>query len=202
MCLWLLRWATWRFFAVCALSRVRFAWKLGARPTQTPLAVFRGQAIHGGFMLRKLMITGNEYSLGLARFVLGVVFFAHGAQKMLGWFGGLGFSGTMGVFAKLGMPAAVALFAIFVEFFGGLGLLFGLLSRVAASAIIVEMIGAVFTVHIHNGFFMNWSGQQKGEGFEYHLITIALALLIVVRGSGAPSVDYMVSSGESKRIEE
>jgi putative oxidoreductase len=192
------------FFAVCALSRLSFAlarsWVLSQLRRRWQSS--GGKQSMGGFMLRKLMITGNEYSLGLARFVLGVVFFAHGAQKMLGWFGGLGFSGTMGVFAKLGMPAAVALFAIFVEFFGGLSLLFGLLSRVAASAIIVEMIGAVFTVHIHNGFFMNWSGQQKGEGFEYHLIAIALALLIVVRGSGAPSVDYMVSTGESKRIEE
>ena len=145
-------------------------------------------------MFRKLISTQNEYSLALARVVLGMVFFAHGAQKMLGWFGGLGFSGTIGLFAKLGMPGVVALFAIFVEFFGALSLLFGLLSRVAALAIIVEMIGAVLTIHIHNGFFMNWTGQQKGEGFEYHLITIALALLLVVQGAGALSIDRMISS--------
>lgn len=97
------------------------------------------------------------------------------------------------------MPTAVALFAIFVEFFGGLSLLFGLLSRLAALALIVEMIGAVLTVHIHVGFFMNWTGQQKGEGFEYHLITIALALLILVRGAGALSIDYAASSSASGR---
>jgi len=148
-------------------------------------------------MLRKLMITQNEYSLALARIALGIVFFAHGAQKMLGWFGGSGFSGTISQFAKFGMPTAVALFAIFVEFFGGLSLLFGLLSRLAALAIIIEMIGAVLTVHIHNGFFMNWTGIQKGEGFEYHIIAVALAFLIVVRGAGAISVDHLLSSHDS-----
>ena len=150
-------------------------------------------------MLRKLMNTQNEYSLAVARLLLGAVFFAHGAQKMLGWFGGYGFSNTMGFFAKIGMPAVVALFAIFVEFFGGLSLLFGLLSRVAALALIVEMIGAVLTVHIHNGFFMNWEGQQRGEGFEYHLLAIALSLLFLFRGAGALSVDYAVSSPASSR---
>ena len=145
-------------------------------------------------MLQKLMNTQNEYSLALARVILGLVFFAHGAQKMFGWFGGSGFSGTISDFVKSGMPVAVALFAIFVEFLGGLSLLFGLLSRVAALGIIVEMIGAVLTIHIHIGFFMNWVGDQKGEGFEYHLIAIALAFLIMVRGAGALSIDYMVFS--------
>lgn len=148
-------------------------------------------------MLRKLMITRNEYSLALARILLGVVFFAHGAQKMLGWFGGSGFSDTVATFAKFGMPTIVALYAIFVEFFGSLSLLFGLFSRLAALALIVEMIGAVLTIHIHFGLFMNWMGQQKGEGFEYHLITIALALLILVQGAGGLSVDYAVSSRDS-----
>ena len=145
-------------------------------------------------MLQKLLTTQNEYSLALARIALGIVFLAHGSQKMFGWFGGPAFSGTISVFAKLGMPLVVALFAIFVEFLGGLSLLFGLFSRVAAVAIIVEMIGAILTVHIHFGFFMNWAGEQKGEGFEYHLITIALALLIMVWGAGAASIDYLVFS--------
>jgi len=153
-------------------------------------------------MLLKLMNTQNEYSLALARVILGVVFFAHGAQKMFGWFDGSGFSGTISEFVKFGMPVAVALFAIFVEFLGGLSLLFGLLSRLAALAIIVEMIGAVLTIHIHIGFFMNWVGDQKGEGFEYHLIAIALAFLIMVRGAGALSIDYMVSSRNFRRNRE
>lgn len=150
-------------------------------------------------MFRKLTNTQNDYSLAVARLALGVVFFPHGAQKMLGWFGGSGFSETISQFAKFGMPTAVALFAIFVEFFGSLSLLSGLLSRVAALAIIIEMIGAVSTVHIHNGFFMNWMGQQKGEGFEYHILAVTLAFLILVRGAGALSIDQLVSSRDSSR---
>lgn len=156
------------------------------------------QIVWGEIMLRRLVSTQKEYSLALSRVLLGLVFFAHGAQKMLGWFGGSGFSGTIGQFAQFGMPVLIVLFAIFVEFFGGLSLLFGLFSRVAASAIIVEMIGALLTVHVHNGFFMNWTGQKGGEGFEYHFIAIALALLILVRGAGALSIDYLVSSSGSK----
>jgi putative oxidoreductase len=140
----------------------------------------------------------NEDPLTIGRIALGLVFFAHGAQKMLGWFGGTGFSETIAEFAKTGMPTALALFAIFVEFFGSLSLLFGLLSRAAALAIIIEMIGAVLTVHIHNGFFMNWMGHQKGEGFEYHIIAVALAFVILVRGAGALSIDRLVSSRESR----
>jgi putative oxidoreductase len=143
-------------------------------------------------MLHELIYTPSYYSLAIARIAFGVVFFPHGAQKMLGWFGGSGFSETISDFGKLGMPTAVALFAIFVEFFGSLSLLFGLLSRLAALAIIVEMIGAVVTVHIHNGFFMNWMGNQKGEGIEYHILAVALALLILVWGAGALSIDHLV----------
>jgi putative oxidoreductase len=148
-------------------------------------------------MFRKLLITQNEYSLALARFLLGLVYFVHGAQKMLGWFGGSGFSGTVAMFNGMGMPTGIALFAIFVEFFGGLGLMIGLLSRLAALGIAVEMMGAILTVHIHFGFFMNWMGRQKGEGFEYHLLAIALAVLILIRGAGALSIDYLLS-GEQK----
>jgi putative oxidoreductase len=148
-------------------------------------------------MIHDLINTPNEYSLTVARIALGLVFFAYGAQKMLGWFGGSGFSKTIDEITKSGMPVVVALFAIFVEFFGSLSILFGLLSRVAALAIIVEMIGAVLTVHIHNGFFMNWMGDQKGEGIEYHILAIALAFLILVQGAGAMSIDHLVSSGDS-----
>ncbi|HYA62015.1 MAG TPA: DoxX family protein, partial [Candidatus Sulfotelmatobacter sp.] len=122
------------------------------------------------------------------------VFFAHGAQKLLGWFGGFGFSGTVGAFTKMGMPVALVFFVIFVEFFGGLSMLFGLLSRLAGLGITALMIGAILTIHIHNGFFMNWIGRQKGEGFEFHLLAIALAVLILVHGAGALSLDRLLSS--------
>jgi len=143
--------------------------------------------------MKKLMGTNNDVSLTLLRLVLGVVFFAHGAQKLLGWFGGYGFQGTMGFFEHMGMPAPVAFLIICTEFFGGLGLIVGLLTRIAALGIGVEMIGAIFMVHLPNGFFMNWYGNQKGEGFEYHLLVIAMAAALLLRGAGAFSADRALS---------
>ncbi|MGA7630225.1 MAG: DoxX family protein [Terriglobales bacterium] len=144
-------------------------------------------------MLKRMTNTSNDVALTILRLVLGIVFFAHGAQKMLGWFGGFGFHGTMGFFEHLGFPAPVALLIICTEFFGGLGLIVGLLTRIAALGIGVEMIGAIFIVHLPNGFFMNWYGTQKGEGFEYHLLAIAVAAALLLRGSGAFSVDRALS---------
>jgi putative oxidoreductase len=144
-------------------------------------------------MLKRMTNTSNDVTLTILRLVLGIVFFAHGAQKMLGWFGGFGFHGTMGFFEHLGFPAPVALLIICAEFFGGLGLIVGLLTRIAALGIGVEMIGAIFIVHLPNGFFMNWYGTQKGEGFEYHLLAIAVAAALLLRGSGAFSVDRALS---------
>lgn len=144
--------------------------------------------------MKKLFATSDDFMLTVLRLVMGVVFFAHGAQKMLGWFGGYGFHGTMGFFTQqMGIPAPLAFLAICAEFFGGLGLILGLLSRVAAFGIICNMLVAVATVHHVNGFFMNWTGQQKGEGFEYHLLAIAIGLAILVRGAGAWSIDRLLS---------
>jgi putative oxidoreductase len=145
-------------------------------------------------MFRKIVSTSNDFTLTLVRLVLGVVFFAHGAQKMLGWFGGYGFHGTMGFFThQMGIPAPLAFLAICAEFFGGLGLLVGLLSRIAALGIIVNMLVAIATVHHVNGLFMNWTGQQKGEGFEFHLLAIALAIVVLIKGSGAISIDRAIA---------
>lgn len=147
--------------------------------------------------MRKILSTSNDYTLTIARLVLGIVFFAHGAQKMLGWFGGYGFSGTMGFFTQqMHIPAVFAFLAICAEFFGGLGLIVGLLSRIAAFGILCNMLVAVMTVHIHYGFFMNWTGQQKGEGFEFHLIALALLLVVLVKGAGALSIDRALSGGK------
>lgn len=145
-------------------------------------------------MFRKLLATPNDITYTLVRLFLGVVFFAHGAQKMLGWFGGYGFHGTMGFFTQaMHIPAPFAFLAIFAEFFGGLGLILGVLGRVAAFGIAVNMLVAIFAVHLHNGFFANWTGQQKGEGFEYHLLAIALLLVTMIKGSGAFSVDHALA---------
>lgn len=143
--------------------------------------------------MKRLMSTTNDVALTFLRLVLGVVFFAHGAQKLLGWFGGYGFHGTIGFFGHVGIPAPVALLIICTEFFGGLGLIVGLLTRIAALGIGVEMIGAIFLVHLPNGFFMNWYGTQKGEGFEYHLLAIAIAGALLLRGAGKFSVDAALS---------
>ncbi len=144
-------------------------------------------------MLKRLMGTTEDVSLTTLRAVLGVVFFAHGAQKMLGWFGGYGFHGTMGFFTHMGMPAAVAFLIICTEFFGGLGLIVGLLTRIASLGIAGLMIGAIFMVHLPNGFFMNWMGKQKGEGIEYHLLVLAMAAALLLRGAGPFSVDRALS---------
>src|SRR6202045_891696 len=125
--------------------------------------------------MKRLMGTSNDVALTMLRVVLGVVFFAHGAQKMLGWFGGYGFHGTMGFFTQMGMPAAMAFLIICTEFFGGLGLIFGLLTRIAAFGVGGLMVGDILLVHLQNGFFMNWMGTQKGEGIEFHLLALAMA---------------------------
>jgi putative oxidoreductase len=146
-------------------------------------------------MFRKLLATSDDWTLTLLRLFLGVIFFAHGAQKALGWFGGYGFSGTMGFFTSmLHIPAPFAFLAICAEFLGGIGLILGLLGRVAAFGITINMLVAILMVHGQFGFFMNWSGQQKGEGFEYHLLAIVVAVVLMVRGSGGFSIDRALSS--------
>jgi putative oxidoreductase len=113
-------------------------------------------------MIRKLIETDNDAATTVLRLVLGIVFFAHGAQKMLGWFGGYGFTGTMGFFTgMLHIPAAFAFLAIAAEFFGGLGLIVGLFTRIAAFGIFCNMLVAVATVHRQFGFFMNWGGRKR-----------------------------------------
>src|ERR1700676_2234738 len=141
-------------------------------------------------MLRKLISTDNDSATAVLRFVLGVIFFAHGAQKMLGWFGGYGFSGAMGFFTDvMHIPVLFAFLAIVAEFFGGLGLILGFLTRIAALGIFSNMIVAIAMVHHQFGFFMNWTGTQKGEGYEYHLLVLAVTVFLMIGGAGAYSVD-------------
>ena len=151
-------------------------------------------------MLRKLLVTDDNTATVILRLVLGVVFFAHGAQKMLGWFGGYGFSGTMGYFTGTAhIPAVFAFLAIAAEFFGGLGLIFGFLTRIAAFGISVNMLVAVAMVHSAIGFFMNWTGAQKGEGFEYHLLVLAMTAFLMIRGAGAFSIDRAITTASLAR---
>jgi putative oxidoreductase len=145
-------------------------------------------------MIRELVSTDDSTATAILRLVLGVVFFNHGAQKMLGWFGGFGFSGTMGFFTgMLHIPAPLAVLAIAAEFFGGIGLILGFLTRVAAFGIGVNMLVAIAMVHHNFGFFMNWTGAQKGEGFEFHLLVLAIVAFLMVKGAGAFSLDRVLT---------
>lgn len=139
--------------------------------------------------MRNLFQTRDDALLLVARVVLGVIMCAHGAQKVFGWFGGGGLDGTFAFFASLGIPAPLGVLAIAVEILGGPALILGLLGRVAALGVVVNMLVAIFAVHGRFGFFMNWSNRQGGEGIEFHLVAIALALAVVVHGSGSLSVD-------------
>jgi len=146
-------------------------------------------------MLNKILRTDNDIATAIVRLALGVVFFAHGAQKLLGWFGGYGFTGTMGFFTRvMHIPTVFAFLAIAAEFFGGLGLIFGFLTRIAAIGVLSNMIVAIALVHSQFGFFMNWTGTQKGEGYEYHLVILAVTVLLIIRGAGALSLDGLLSS--------
>ncbi|HVE15720.1 MAG TPA: DoxX family protein [Chthoniobacterales bacterium] len=144
--------------------------------------------------LTTLLKTDNSISTLVLRLTLGAVFFPHGAQKALGLFGGYGFSGTMGFFTgQMHIPALFAFLAIAAEFAGSIGLIIGLGTRIAAFGIAANMVVAVATVHGKFGFFMNWMGTQKGEGYEYHLLAIGIALALILRGGGALSADRAIA---------
>jgi len=137
--------------------------------------------------------TDGDWVITIVRIVLGVVFFAHGAQKALGWFGGAGLQSTVRVFREqLRIPAPLALLSVAAEFLGGLGLIVGLLSRIAALGIAVVMIVALVAVHGKFGFFMNWYGEKQGHGIEYHILVLALALAVMIKGAGAFSLDQVL----------
>jgi len=145
-------------------------------------------------MWKRLINTDDDVATLVIRVLLGVVFFPHGMQKLFGWFGGYGFTGSLGFFTEnLHIPALFAFLAIMAEGLGSLGLITGLLTRVAAFGIGVNMVVAVYMLHWQHGFFMNWFGQQKGEGFEFHLLVIAMAVALIIKGGGALSVDRMLS---------
>ncbi len=144
-------------------------------------------------MLEWLVATHGDVVPLVLRLTLAVVMFAHGAQKALGWFGGDGLRGTLDSLRKSGVSSPVAVLAIMAEFLGPLGLAVGLLTRVAALGIAAVMLGAILTVHGRHGFFMNWYGNQLGEGFEYHVLAIGLAVALVLNGAGVWSLDAVIA---------
>jgi putative oxidoreductase len=146
-------------------------------------------------MLKKLLSTPHDPTLTLARIILAMIFFAHGSQKMFGFFGGRGVSGTIDIFQQtMGIPAPLTILAMTAEVCGAAGLFLGLFTRIAALGVLVVMIVAPFANHLYPHFFMNWTGRQTGEGYEYHLLAIALIVTILVRGAGALSLDRSISA--------
>ena len=145
-------------------------------------------------MFQRLLRTEPDVATLVLRVLTGVVFFPHGAQKVFGWFGGYGIQGTMGFFASLGIPVVFGYLAIAAEFLGSLGLITGLLTRVAAFGIACNMVVAVALVHLKQGFLMNWSGNQGGEGFEFHILAVAIAVVLMIRGGGLLSIDAALAA--------
>ena len=141
-------------------------------------------------MLDRLMATRDDWSLMLLRLATGIMILPHGLQKAFGMFGGGGISGTVEFLnGGLHIPVLLVYLAIAAEILGGVGLILGVLTRVAAFAVLCNMVIGVLMVHLPNGFFMNWSGTQKGEGVEFHLLAVSILLVIMVRGAGAFSID-------------
>lgn len=145
-------------------------------------------------MIEKLFGTDPRDTAALvARVFLGVVVLPHGLQKLLGMFGGYGFSASVEFFSGMGIPSVIGVLIVLGESFGALFLILGFLSRLSAAGIGIIMIGAIAMVHGQNGFFMNWFGTQAGEGYEYHLLAIGLAASLIISGGGRFSLDNIIA---------
>ena len=144
-------------------------------------------------IIQRLAVTEPQLSPLILRIVFAIVLWPHGAQKLLGFFGGYGYTPTMQHFTtEAGLPSLIAFLVIFLEFFGSLFILFGLFTRLVAIAQIILFLGMIVTAHLQFGFFMNWFGAQKGEGFEFHLLAIGLLISLIVTGAGKLSLDGLI----------
>jgi putative oxidoreductase len=144
--------------------------------------------------MEALLATSPSWAITVVRVVLGAIFFAHGAQKVLGWFGGYGLRGTTGYLQSLGLPLPVAYLVCFFEFLGGIGLILGLFTRLAALAVAVVMVGAIAKVHWPHGFFLNWSQTpDTGHGYEANLAFLAMAVACLLAGGGALALDALLA---------
>lgn len=145
-------------------------------------------------LIELVFATYPSWSHLVVRLALGIVFFAHGAQKTFGWFGGRGLTATIAGFRQMGIPPAATAIAAFTECFGGLAMIVGLLARPAALGLIVVMLVAIAKVHAKNGFFLNFAlTAGKGHGYEFNLVLIAMALSILVGGAGVLSIDRLIA---------
>ena len=150
--------------------------------------------MHARFKVHDVFKTDERWSGLFLRVTLSLVIFPHGAQKLMGWFGGNGFVATMGFFTeKMNFPWVVAFMVVLIESLGAFALLFGLLTRCVASGLAAIMVGAVAVVHWQHGFFMNWFGQQTGEGFEYHVLAFGISIALVAVGGGRYAADHLIA---------
>ena len=146
-----------------------------------------------------VLATSDSFSLFALRLALGVVVLPHGLQKVFGWYGGPGLDGTLGWFASIGIPTFLGVLAIAADFAGALAVIAGLGTRIAAFGIGVNMVVAALMVHRANGFFMNWGGNQAGEGYEFHILAAAIALAVVLGGAGRWSLDRLITNRSISR---
>jgi putative oxidoreductase len=153
-------------------------------------------------MIGRLLQTEPSYALVVRRVALAIVILPQGAQKLLGWFGGPGVDGTMQLFAALGVPAGIAVLVIVSDFFGSLALAIGLVGRLAAFGTTMVMLGAMVLVHGQHGFFLDWNGDQAGEGIRFHLLVLAVAVVLMAKGSGAWSIDRWLLRGPTQATNE
>lgn len=146
--------------------------------------------------MKRFFATSHSGALFFQRVVLGIVMLPHGLQKLLGWYSGPGWDQTVYGFTSMGAPAALAILIILGESLGSVGLIVGFATRLAAFGIASIMIGAIAMVHWRFGFFMNWMGTAAGEGYEYHLLALGLALPLMVKGAGRWSIDRLIAHEE------
>ena len=162
----------------------------------TSICIDRSDSLTAGAFRRtvaSLLSTDSSATRTLLRVILGLVMLPHGLQKTVGWFGGYGFEGTMGYFTSTGIPTILAFLVIASESLGSLALIAGFTTRIAALGTLSIMVVTAF-MHSANGFFMNWTGQQKGEGFEYHILAGTIALVLVLTGGGRWSLDRVLAN--------
>jgi putative oxidoreductase len=147
--------------------------------------------------MKKILATNpDNVTASVARLAVGIVIFPHGAQKLFGWFGGYGFSGTMGFLTDtVRLPFVLAIMVILIESICALFVLAGFFTRVAVLGIAVQFLYIMFRMHWKNGFFMNWTGAQKGEGIEFFLLLLALSIVLLITGGGKASIDAAITKG-------
>ncbi|NUM79811.1 DoxX family protein [bacterium] len=145
-------------------------------------------------MKELLYSTGDTWTGLILRITAGMIMLPHGAQKMFGLFGGFGFSATVNFFTEtMKLPWLIAVMVIVIEFFGAIGLIIGIGTKIWAAGFIAVMLGAIMTTNYPHGFFMNWFGTQQGEGFEYHLLVIGICLALMISGGGKYSADTLIA---------